>query len=194
MYNLFNTLRSPNPALSNLHCSFQPHNMDSSLTFPEEFFCFSEEQRKGKEKEKGLVYYTLPQMKLCSFNIYFCQHALPYHTWSLYKNSGQCCNSGIYGRPRNNVSSLQNLNDITVSTRRTCHFLTLSSFSFLTISWRMLKMPFLSLQISKFSGRKCPETPLQTLCLCHSFSSPPPWKYALPSHTVESRTPLLVSV
>ena len=45
--------------------------MDSSLTFLEEFFCFSEEQRKGKEKEKGLVYYTLPQMKLCSLTFIF---------------------------------------------------------------------------------------------------------------------------
>ena len=69
MYNLFNTLRSPNPTLFNLHYSFQPRDIDSSPTFLEEFFCFSEEQRRGKEKEKGLVYHTLPQMELCGFNI-----------------------------------------------------------------------------------------------------------------------------
>ena len=63
MYNLFNTLRPSNPTLFNPHCSFQPHDMDSPPTFQEEFFCFSEEQRRGKEKEKGLVYHTLPQMK-----------------------------------------------------------------------------------------------------------------------------------
>ena len=49
---------------------------DSPPTFLEEFFCFSEEQRKGKEKEKGLDYHTLPQMKLCSFNIFASMHFL----------------------------------------------------------------------------------------------------------------------
>ena len=69
MYNLFNTLRPPNLTLFNLPCLFQPNNMDGRarglggglypLTFLEDFFVLVwgtyEEQRRGKEKEKGLV-------------------------------------------------------------------------------------------------------------------------------------------
>ena len=70
MYNLFITLRSPNPTLFNLPCSFQPNDMDGWArggfsppplppTFLEDFFVLLrgtyEEQRRGKEKEKGRV-------------------------------------------------------------------------------------------------------------------------------------------
>ena len=33
MYNLFNTLRPPNPTLFKLPCSFQPNNMDAPPHF-----------------------------------------------------------------------------------------------------------------------------------------------------------------
>ena len=105
MYNLFNSLRPPNPTLFNLPCSFQPHNMDSPPTFLEEFFCFSMrhvwrvKKRERKGKRSGLI--TTHYHRWSYVVLTFCQHVLPYHTRRLYKNSGQCSNSGIYGRPRN---------------------------------------------------------------------------------------------
>ena len=105
MYNLFNTLRSPNPTLFNLHCSFQPHDMDSPPTFLEEFFCFCMrhvwrvKKRERKGKHSGLI--TTHYHRQSYVVLTFCQRALPYHTRSLYKNSGQCSNGGIYWRWRN---------------------------------------------------------------------------------------------
>ena len=133
--------------------------------FSRGIFCFSEEQRKGKERGKGLVYHTLPQMKLCSFNILPACASLPHLVLPYIRQD--------IWKAKKYVSSLQNLHDITVSTRRTCHFLTLSRFSFLNISWRMLKMPFLSLQISKFSGRTCPQVPYKPRAFVIHFQVPP---------------------
>ena len=70
MYNLFNTLRPPNLTLFNLPCSFQPNDMDGRAR---------EGGGGGGFREKGWFnYHTLPQMKLCAFNILLACASLPH--------------------------------------------------------------------------------------------------------------------